>query len=147
MKNIKITPVGKLTYKAQAGDHTWLASEPGPAGPDAAPSPSQLFVSSIGLCKSMYASLFCERYKIPLDGFSITLEYDSDPKTTQVTSLAITVNFPNALPDEMKEKFSRFLEKCAVQKAVVESFPIEVKYADVAHEDAGKAQEGLEKDK
>ncbi|MEP0813847.1 MAG: OsmC family protein [bacterium] len=124
-KKIEISRVGKLTFKAVVPGHTFLASEPEHVGgPDAAPTPGQYLVASIGLCKSMYAELFCARHEIPMDGFRISLEYDQDPRTTQVQSLSIHVRYPTMLPEGQREKFIAFLEKCAVQKAITEGFPI-----------------------
>ena len=130
MKSILVKPVGKLTFKAVVEGHTFLASEPVDiGGTDAAPSPSQLMIGSIGLCTSMYADLFSTRYDFSLDGFSILLEYEQDPKTTQVLSLKISVTYPEALPEELREKFERFLDKCAVKKSITEGFPIDVEHS------------------
>ena len=139
-KTIIVKPVGKLTFKAAGGGHQFVASEPeAVGGPDAGPTPAQYFIGSIGTCTAMYADLFCARYKIPIDGFELTLEYEQDPKTTQVTSLRISYTYPSELAEELKEKFGAFLDKCAVKKAVKEGFPMEMSAAaSGSREDLGE---------
>lgn len=131
MKRIVVKPVGKLTFKAVAENHQFIASEPEKVGgPDAGPTPAQYFIGSIGTCTAMYADLFCARYGINIEGFAVHLEYEQDPKTTQVTSLKITYDYPAGLSDELKEKFGLFLNKCAVKKAIKEGFPMEMSAAE-----------------
>ncbi len=126
-KTIVVKPLAKLTFKAAGGNHMFIASEPEEVGgPDAGPTPAQFFIGSIGTCTAMYADLFCSRFKLPIDGFELTLDYEQDLKTTQVLSLSISYKYPAALPAEQKEKFDAFLDKCAVKKAIKEGFPIEM---------------------
>lgn len=126
-KKIVVRPLAKLTFKAAGGNHQFIASEPEEVGgPDAGPTPAQYFIGSIGTCTAMYADLFCARFKLPIDGFVLTLDYVQDPKTTQVLSLSIMYEYPVALPEELKDKFDAFLDKCAVKKAIKDGFPIDM---------------------
>lgn len=131
MGTIKITPLGKLTFKTVVEGHTFIASEPEKiGGPDAGPTPAQFFIASIGTCTAMYADLFCSYNKFPIDGFEMQLDYTQDPKTTQVLSLTVKIKYPKAIQQIQKQMFEKFLEKCAVKKAITDGFPIAVDFSD-----------------
>ena len=131
MGTIKITPLGKLTFKTVVEGHTFIASEPDHAGgPDAGPTPAQFFMASIGTCTAMYADLFCSYNKLPIDGFDVQLDYTQDPKTTQVLSLSMKITYPKNIQQIQKMLFEKFLEKCAVKKAITDGFPITVVFSE-----------------
>lgn len=131
MGTVKITPLGKMTFKTVVEGHTFVASAPeNNGGLDAGPAPAQLFISSIGTCMAMYADLFCSYNKLPIEGFEMQLDYTLDQKTHHVLSLLIKVKYPDNIQQIQKQMFEKFLDKCAVKKSITDGFPITVNYLD-----------------
>jgi uncharacterized OsmC-like protein len=63
--------------KITAGQHTFIADEPGYAGgQDEGPSPYELLLSALGACTAMTLKLYIERKKLPITEVEVLLTFD-----------------------------------------------------------------------
>ena len=63
--------------KITAGQHTFIADEPGYAGgQDEGPSPYELLLSALGACTVMTLKLYIERKKLPITEVEVLLTFD-----------------------------------------------------------------------
>jgi putative redox protein len=56
-------------------------------GDDTAPTPTFLFLASLGTCAGIYALNFCEKREIDTAKLKLVLDFESDQKTTWLKRL------------------------------------------------------------
>jgi len=85
--------------------------------PDAsAPTPFDLFLSSIGTCAGIYVLGFCRRRGLPTEGLRIVQHVVRDPETKMVGRIAIDIQLPSGFPEKYRPAVIQAAELCAVKK-------------------------------
>lgn len=95
-------------------------------GEGSAPSPFQLFLSSLATCAGIYALNFCETRKIPVDGMSLNLEGTWDEEKKKYTKLAMNLRLPEGFSEKYREAIIRAMDQCAVKKHIMDPPEFEV---------------------
>jgi ribosomal protein S12 methylthiotransferase accessory factor len=85
-------------------------------GDGTAPSPFDLFLSSIGTCTGYYVKSFCEQRNIPTDNIRIiqTMELNSD--THLVKDINIDIQLPPEFPAKYKNAVITSANLCTVKR-------------------------------
>jgi putative redox protein len=81
-----------------------------------APSPFELFLSSIGTCAGIYVLGFCRQRNLPTEGFRILERINHNPVTGMVETIGLEIQIPPGFPDKYRESLIRSAELCAVKK-------------------------------
>jgi ribosomal protein S12 methylthiotransferase accessory factor len=111
---------GGVAVDATFKGHTIRTDQPAPLGGDAAPSPFDLFLASIGTCMGFYALRFCQERKIATDGLALDVEPVRDPDGKRVATMKITLRLPDEFPEKYSEAIQRAIDHCAVKRAMSE---------------------------
>ena len=83
-----VTFPGNKKVNVEYGEHTIETDQPVHAGGDgSAPTPFNLFLSSIAACAGIYVVFFCEKRGISLDGIRIVQRMERDGDTRMVTKV------------------------------------------------------------
>jgi ribosomal protein S12 methylthiotransferase accessory factor len=91
----------------------------GEGGENSAPSPFDLFFSSIGTCAGFYVLSFCKERDIPTDNISVTLNTVRDSETRMVTQVNIDIQLPDDFPEKYVKAVKASAEKCTVKKHIL----------------------------
>lgn len=116
---ILVTLPGGRRIDAQVGRHavhTDQAVEDG--GDDAAPSPFQLFLSSIGTCAGIFVQGFCSKRDLPVEGIRIVQRMQFDEKTNALLGVDLDIEVPPSFPEKYRDALVRVAEKCSVKQAI-----------------------------
>ncbi|MBS7623698.1 OsmC family protein, partial [Candidatus Bathyarchaeota archaeon] len=90
--SMEIQYLGGWRFEARCRGHSLTSDQPlEEEGEDAGMTPVELFFSSLGCCIGVYAKLFCERHKIPLEGMKIGLEWRMAQNPSRVSEVRATV--------------------------------------------------------
>lgn len=89
-------------------------------GKGAAPSPFELFLSSIGTCAGFFALRFCQERQIDTAGLRVTLEAPRNPETHRVETLSLRVHLPKGFPEKYRSAILRTVDQCSVKKHILE---------------------------
>jgi putative redox protein len=81
-----------------------------------APSPFELFLSSIGTCAGIYVLGFCRQRQLPTDGIRIVERIDHSPVTGMVETIGLEIQVPPDFPEKYRESLIRSADLCAVKK-------------------------------
>lgn len=84
-------------------------------GTNAAPSPFDLFLASLGTCAGFYVLAFCQRRNLPTAGIQMTLAAVRDAGGHRLSRIEIQILLPTEFPNEMVEACGRAAEQCAVK--------------------------------
>jgi ribosomal protein S12 methylthiotransferase accessory factor len=95
-------------------------------GAASAPSPFDLFLTSIGTCAGYYALRFCQARGLPTDDVTLKLTAEKDPAVKRVTRVAIEIELPPDFPPRYREAIVRATDQCTVKKHLLDPPEIEV---------------------
>jgi ribosomal protein S12 methylthiotransferase accessory factor len=111
---------GGVAVESTAKGHTVRTDQPAPLGADSAPSPFDLFVSSIATCMGFYALRFCQERGIATEGLGLSLETVRDEEKKRLSSIDASLTLPAGFPDKYRRAIARAVDQCAVKKHVLE---------------------------
>lgn len=81
-----------------------------------APSPFELFLSSIATCAGIYVLGFCQKRGLPTEGIQIIQRTHSDPSTGMIGQIDIEIHVPPTFPEKYLDSVIRAAELCKVKK-------------------------------
>ena len=85
-------------------------------GEGSAPTPSFLFLASLGTCAGLYALNFCEKRKIDTTQLRLALEFKTHKKTHMVEKIRLTLTLPPDFPDKYRPAIIKAVDLCYVKK-------------------------------
>lgn len=81
-----------------------------------APTPFDLFLSSIGTCAGIYVLGFCQQRGLPTDGIRIVQRIHSNPTTRMIEQIDLDIVVPPSFPEKYRDSLIRAAELCKVKK-------------------------------
>lgn len=87
-------------------------------GRNSAPSPFDLFLSSLGACAGFFALKFCQQREIDTKGLKLTLDVERDADTKRLDKVKIEIHLPEGFPDKYRQSIVRATDQCAVKKVL-----------------------------
>jgi putative redox protein len=81
-----------------------------------APTPFELFLSSIGTCAGIYVLGFCQQRGLPTDGLRIIQQVARDQASGMVDKIALVIQLPPGFPEKYREAVIHAAQLCAVKK-------------------------------
>jgi putative redox protein len=85
-------------------------------GDNAAPSPLEIFLVSIGMCAGFYIISFCQSRSIPTKNISMSQTVVRNDKTHTVERVMIDINLPPNFPEKYKAAVVKSAQSCSVKK-------------------------------
>ena len=85
-------------------------------GNGAAPTPTFLFLASLGTCAGIYALNFCEKREIDTAKLKLVVNFESDPKTHMVKKVVMKLTLPPNFPEKYTPAIIRAMDLCYVKK-------------------------------
>jgi len=81
-----------------------------------APSPFEVFLSSIGTCAGIYVLGFCKQRNLPTEGIRIVERIKHSRVTGMVETIGLEIQVPPDFPEKYRDSLIRSAELCAVKK-------------------------------
>jgi len=113
---ITVSFPGGVVVDATVGGHTVRTDQPAPVGDDTAPSPFDIFLSSIATCMGFYALRFCQERKIDTDGLGLSLDPIRDSEGKRVATVRVTLRLPSGFPPKYRDAILRAVDHCSVKR-------------------------------
>jgi ribosomal protein S12 methylthiotransferase accessory factor len=108
---------GGARVDAHFGEFTVKTDQPPIGGGESsAPSPFEIFLSSIGTCAGIYVLGFCRQRGLPTEGIRIIQRISRSPSTHLVDVIELEIQVPPAFPEKYYEALVRSADQCAVKK-------------------------------
>jgi ribosomal protein S12 methylthiotransferase accessory factor len=85
-------------------------------GEGSAPTPTFLFLASLGTCAGLYALNFCEKRKFDTSQLKLVLDFERHPKTHMVTKIVMNLTLPSDFPDKYVPAIVKAMDLCYVKK-------------------------------
>jgi putative redox protein len=81
-----------------------------------APTPFDVFLSSIGTCAGIYVLGFCRQRGLPTEGIQIVQRIHSNPATGMVDQIDLEIQISPTFPEKYRDSLIRSAELCKVKK-------------------------------
>src|SRR5512145_1412239 len=81
-----------------------------------APTPFDLFLSSIGTCAGIYVLGFCQQRGLSTEGIQVVQRIHSNPVTHMIDQIDLEILVPSTFPEKYHESLIRSVELCKVKK-------------------------------
>ena len=104
---------GGSRVDAHFGKFTLPTDQPPTAS---APTPFDLFLSSIGTCAGIYVLGFCQQRGLPTDGIQIVQNIRPNPVTGMIDQIDLDILIPPTFPEKYRDSLIRSAELCKVKK-------------------------------
>lgn len=115
---ILITLPGGRRVDARLPGHLVRTDQPREGGgEDAAPSPYQLFLASIGTCAGIFVQGFCQKRGLPFDRIRIVERPRHDDGGTLV-GVDLDIEVPEDFPARYRDALARVADQCSVKRAI-----------------------------
>jgi putative redox protein len=104
---------GGTRVDAQFGSFNVRTDQPPSAS---APTPFDLFLSSIGTCAGIYVLGFCRQRQLPTEGLRIVQSVERDTKSGMVGKIGLEIQLPVGFPEKYREAVIQSAQQCAVKQ-------------------------------
>ena len=106
---------GEARVDAHFGAFTVQTDQPPSAS---APTPFEVFLSSIGTCAGIYVLGFCRQRQLPTEGLRIVQDVERDSQSGMVARIALEIQLPRGFPEKYREAVIQSAQLCAVKKHI-----------------------------
>ncbi len=108
---------GGARVDAHFGPYTVQTDQPSSGGEaGSAPTPFELFLSSIGTCAGIYVLGFCRQRGLPTEGIRIIQRMHSSETSGMVEKIDLEIQVPPGFPQKYYASLIRSAELCKVKK-------------------------------
>jgi putative redox protein len=115
--DMKITfPGGKQVNAEYNGFVHKTDQPPAAGGGNAAPSPFELFLASLGTCAGFYVLSFCQQRGIDMAGIELRQSMEWDPQTHLIGRIDIEIFLPASFPEKYRAAVAQAAQLCTVKK-------------------------------
>ena len=121
MEHTEIKYVGGKKFIAHNRGHELTIDTPIEfSGGDKGPTPSEIFIDSLGSCIGMYALGYCKSVGINTDGLKIKIEWEKELKTQPyyIKKIDVKIDLPNADIGPRKEALLKVARTCLVHQTI-----------------------------
>jgi putative redox protein len=106
-------------FEVAVRQHRFRVDQPvADGGEDTAPTPTELFVSSLAACVAFYARRFLARHDLPTQGLSIEADYSMAARPARVDGLTIRLRVPDGVPDNKRAALLAVASHCTVHNSL-----------------------------
>ena len=116
---VKVEYLGKRKFKVMARGHEVMTDLPEKGGgDDSAPTPSELFVASVGSCAALFISRYLETAKLDPEGLSVDMDWEFSEDKSKISHINMTVRVPNSELGARKKAVAAAANKCVIHQTL-----------------------------
>jgi len=129
MDLISISQEKDSIFKTQIRKHTFLSDmSVKDGGTDAAPSPADMVVSSLGSCIAIIIQRYCLSHGYNDKGIELSMTYllNDDPK--MISSITIDIALPADFPHDRKKAILNSVKTCVIYNSLSKDVEIDIDF-------------------
>ena len=110
---------GDMLFETRLGNHTLRVDvPPGMGGRDRGPTPSELFVASLGTCVDAYVVEACDRFKVDSSEMKVEVSFDEVGQPPRLANLKIKIHLPFGDCQNREEKLRSIARHCPIHETL-----------------------------
>lgn len=116
---IEVSFPGNLKVEAKIREFVISTDQPEKSGGDnSAPTPFELFTTSIATCAGYFAMKFCRTRKIDTSGMRLKMNYEWDNKLKRYPKMSVELQLPENFPDKYRGAIIKAMNQCVVKQHI-----------------------------
>jgi uncharacterized OsmC-like protein len=97
-------------------------------GSDAAPSPAELVVSSLGTCFAMIIQRYCKSHDLNDEGIELSMTYLLNDKPKMISSITVDIALPDGFPQDRKQAILNSVKTCVIYNSLNKDIDIDIEF-------------------
>jgi len=131
MDLISISQDKDTTFKTHIREHTFLSDMSiKDGGTDAAPSPADLVVSSLGFCIAMIIQRYCISHGHDDKGINLSMTYLLNDVPKMISSITIDIGLPEDFPQNKRQAILNSVKTCVIYNSLSKDVEIDIDFED-----------------
>lgn len=129
MDLINISQEKDSIFKTQVRKHSFssdMSIKDG--GTDAAPSPADLVVSSLGFCIAMIIQRYCVSHRMNDKGIELSMTYLLNDSPKMISSITIDIALPEDFPQNRKQAILNSVKTCVIYNSLKNDIDIDIEF-------------------
>jgi uncharacterized OsmC-like protein len=91
-------------------------------GLDRGPTPTELYVASLGACVGFYAERYLARHGFRVEGLEVDTRFAfAQDRPARVSEISMTLHVPAGFPRERLEVLQKVVDHCTVHNSIVQA--------------------------
>mgnify|MGYP002346444904 CR=1 FL=1 len=125
---IKVDFTGKKQVTAHFKDFEIATDQPVAVGGEGvAPTPFELFLSSMATCAGIFVKEFCDSRSLPTENVYLEQEIDFNREIKQINKIIITIFIPNSFPEKYDQAIINSAALCLVKRHLTSEILFDIK--------------------
>ena len=121
---VKVSHLGQVKFNIQSRSHSILCDQPVEnGGEDAAMTPPELMLASLGSCAAFYAVQYLKTRNLADSGVEVSVTAEKLKGPARLGNFKIRVKYPVALDEEHTEGLMRSVKHCLIHNTLL-SLPV-----------------------
>lgn len=116
---VDIRCLGGLKFEVNAREHTFICDQPNPKGDNQGPTPTELFISSLGTCAGVYVASYCQTRGMDPSQIRIEVVGEKALQPTRIGSIKMIVHVPFPISDKDRQGLMRAMDGCLVKNTLL----------------------------
>jgi len=134
---VKVIHVGKQRFQIQARQHIIESDQPVEnGGDDAAMTPPEIFLASLGSCAAFYAAQYLSSRKLADHGVEVSVDAEKLRDPARLGNFVIKVQSPVSLTADQTLAMERSVHRCLIHQTMLQPPQIAIKIVATAEEPA-----------
>jgi len=118
-ETIRVRHIAGEQFEVSTRQHQFRIDQPiRDGGEDSAPTPVELFVSSLAACVAVYARRFLVRHELPTEGLSVEADHWMSTRPVRVEKIALRLHFPDGVPEDKLPALLAVASHCTVHNTL-----------------------------
>lgn len=134
---VKVIHVGKQRFQIQARQHIVESDQPvDNGGDDAAMTPPELFLASLGSCAAFYAAQYLSSRKLADHGLEVSVDAEKLRDPARLGNFVIKVHSPVSLTADQTVAMERSVHRCLIHQTMLQPPQIAIEIVTTVEESA-----------
>src|SRR5512146_1796207 len=117
---VKVSHLGQVKFNIQSRSHSILCDQPVEnGGEDAAMTPPELMLASIGSCAAFYAVQYLKTRNLADSGVEVSVTAEKLKGPARLGNFKIRVEYPVILDEEHTEGLMRSVKHCLIHNTLL----------------------------
>ena len=118
---VSVSHIGKTRFQIRARQHIIESDQPVEnGGDDAAMTPPEIFLASLGSCAAFYAAQFLSSRKLADRGLEVSVEAEKLREPARLGNFVIKVQSPVSLTGDQSVAMERSVHHCLIHQTMLQ---------------------------
>jgi uncharacterized OsmC-like protein len=118
-ETVHVTHLGGDRFEIGVRQHRLEVDQPlADGGEDEAPTPTELFVSSLAACVAFYARRYLARHDLPTEGLTVHTNFNMAARPARVGEIILHIELPAGVPEEKRAALLAVASHCTVHNTL-----------------------------